>query len=52
MRCPACGTEAAVMDAWTEKRAEGAVRVLEFRCRNKRCPDYGHTVGRQSVDRR
>lgn len=40
------------MDARTEKRAEGTVRVLEFRCRNKRCPDYGHTVGRQSVDRR
>ena len=40
------------MDARTEKRAEGTVRVLEFRCRNKRCPDYARTVGRHSVDRR
>lgn len=49
MRCLVCETEAAVMAAAEEIREEGTFRVLEFRCRNRRCPDCGRTVGRQAV---
>ena len=49
MRCPVCETEAAVMAAAEEIQGGTAVRVLEFCCRNRRCPDCGRTVGRQTV---
>lgn len=51
MKCPTCGTEAVVMAAVQERRDGAMLRVLEFRCRNKRCPDCGRTVGRQAVQR-
>ena len=51
MKCPTCGTEAVVMAAAQERRDGAMLRVLEFRCRNKRCPDCGRTVGRQAVQR-
>ena len=40
-----------VMAAAQERRDGAMLRVLEFRCRNKRCPDCGRTVGRQAVQR-
>lgn len=50
MRCPRCETEAAVMSAREETREGKAVRVLSFRCRNKRCAEYGRTVSEKTVE--
>lgn len=51
MKCPTCGTEAVVMATAQERRDGAMLWVLEFQCRNKRCPDCGRTVGRQAVQR-
>lgn len=51
MRCPRCGTEAAVMSAREEVRDGKRFRVLTFRCRNKRCGDYGRAIGERLFDK-
>ena len=51
MRCPRCATEAAVMSVREEKQDGKTVRVLTFRCRNKRCEDHGRTVGERLFDK-
>ena len=40
------------MSAREEIRDGKAIRVLTFRCRNKRCEDHGRTVGEQAFDKR
>lgn len=40
------------MSAREEVRDGKTVRVLTFRCRNKRCVDHGHTVGERLFDKR
>lgn len=37
------------MSAREEVRDGGTFRVLTFRCRNKRCADFGRTVGERTV---
>lgn len=38
------------MSARKETREGKAVRVLSFRCRNKRCGEFGRTVGEKTVE--
>ena len=38
------------MSAREEIRDGKAIRVLTFRCRNKRCADFGRTVGERTVE--
>ena len=39
-------------DVRREEKQDGkTVRVLTFRCRNKRCEDHGRTVGERLFDK-
>ena len=45
MTCSECGVEAFVMGTRSESRDGRCLRVLSFRCQNRRCRAFGRTVG-------